>query len=195
MGTRPFTIRSACRAVSAMLTVLLLACVLPLHAARAQAGGGTDSDTADARAIVVTQNSFFLVQDLHFGDILAGNTATSVIRLQPDGTRTRLSGNAVLVNNNHQPARFAGRGRRNQLVLISVSSATINLTGPGAPMQVSQFEIGSTPTAFLTLAPLSFTITSTNGIFNFPVGARLRVNANQAPGLYTGTFEVNLDYL
>ena len=174
--------------------MLALACLLPSAPAAAQASAGTDSDTADARAVIVTRNSFFLVQDLNFGDILAGNTAISVVRLQPNGTRTRVSGNAVLVNNNHQPARFAGRGRRNQVVLISISSNTINLTGPGAPMQVSQFEIGSTPTAILTTTPASFTITSTDGAFNFPVGARLRVNANQAPGVYSGEFTITLDY-
>ncbi len=174
--------------------LLLLVCAVPFTPAYAQAGSGTDSDTADARAVVVTRNSFVLVQDLNFGDILAGNTITSIVRLQPNGTRTRLSGNAVLVNNNHQVARFAGQGRRNQVVLISISSNSINLTGPGAPMLVSQFEIGSTPTAFITTAPQSFTITSTSGVFNFPVGARLRVNANQAPGLYSGTFDIILDY-
>lgn len=195
MGTRPFMFRRAKRACSALLaSLLLLACAVPMTPAAAQAGTGTDADTADARAVIVTRNSFFVVQDLHFGDILAGNTAVSVVRLQPNGTRTRLSGNAVLVNNNHQPARFAGQGRRNQVVLVSVSSNTINLTGPGAPMQVSQFEIGSTPTAILTTNPASFTITSTSGAFNFPLGARLRVNANQAPGLYSGTFDVILDY-
>lgn len=152
------------------------------------------SDDAEARAIIVTQNSFFLVQDLHFGDIIAG-TQASTIRLFPDGTRTRLNGNATLVGNSHQPARFAGKGRRNQLVLISITDNTIQLTGPGAPMNVNLFEIGSTPTALLTATPISFRITSTNGIFNFPVGARLTVNANQARGLYTGTFEINLDYL
>lgn len=196
MGARPFQKQGAKSAVRALLAaLLLLVCAALPSPVLAQASNGSDDATAQIRAVIVTQNSFFLVQDLHFGDILAGNTAVSVIRLQPNGTRTRLSGNAVLVNNNHQVARFAGKGRRNQLVAISISSTTINLTGPGAPMQVSQFEIGSTPTAFLTVAPVSFIITSATGVFNFPVGARLRVNANQAPGLYTGTFEINLDYL
>ena len=196
MGTRPFQKLGAKSAVRALLAPLLLfACAALSSPALAQANNSSDDATAQSRAVIVTQNSFFLVQDLSFGDILAGNTQQSIVRLQPNGTRTRLTGNAVLVNNTHQVARFAGRGRRNQLVAISITSTTINLTGPGAPMQVSQFEIGSTPTAFLTAAPVSFTITSTTGVFNFPVGARLRVNANQAPGLYTGTFEINLDYL
>ena len=195
MGTRPFTWPGAQGALSALCAaLLLLACALGTTPAAAQASNGTDSETADARAVIVTRNSFFLVQDLHFGDILAGNTAVSLIRLQPDGTRTRTSGNAVLVNNNHQPARFAGQGRQNQVVLISIAQTPIFLTGPGTQMRVDQFEIGSTPTAILTTTPASFTITSASGAFNFPVGARLRVNANQAPGVYTGQFTINLDY-
>lgn len=195
MGTRPCTVRGAPSACSIVLSaLLLLACALLATPAAAQAGAAADAESADARAVIVTRNSFFLVQDLHFGDFLAGNTAQSLVRLLPNGTRIRDSGNAVLLNNNHQPARFAGQGRRNQVVLISIDATPIFLTGPGAPMRVDRFEIGSTPTAILTTTPRSFTITSANGAYNFPVGARLRINANQAPGVYTGQFTINLDY-
>jgi hypothetical protein len=187
--------RGAHRAYSVLLVALfLLACAMPFSSARAQASTGTDSETADARAVIVTRNSFFLVQDLSFGDFLAGNTTQSLVRLLPNGTRIRDSGNVVLLNNNHQPARFAGQGRRNQVVLISMEATPIFLTGPGAAMRVDRFEIGSTPTAILTTTPASFTITSASGAYNFPVGARLRINANQAPGTYTGQFTINLDY-
>lgn len=152
-----------------------------------------DVEAADAKVVVVSQLSFLKVQDLEFGDIIRG-TNISVIRLFPNGTRTVESGNATLVGANHQPARFAGKGSVNQQVLISVSPATFNITGPGAPMQVSNLEIGSTPTAILTGTPQRFTITNPAGIFNFPVGARVRVNANQAPGIYSGTFTITLNY-
>lgn len=181
----------------ALFAALLLAFACGGTGAMAQgavASSGTDTTDADARAVIVTQNSFFLVQDLHFGDILAGNTAQSLVRLFPDGTRTRLTGDAVLLNNNHQVARFAGKGRRNQFVLINIEQTPIFLTGPGAPMRVDNFEIGSSPTQILSVAPLSFRITSASGAFNFPVGARLRVNANQAPGTYSGQFTITLDY-
>jgi hypothetical protein len=195
MGTRPFPINGALDAARALLSALFLfACAALSTPAAAQASNSSDTTDGEARAVIVTQNSFFLVQDLHFGDILAGNTAQSFVRLQPNGVRTRTTGNAVLVNNNHQPARFAGKGNPGQLVLINIAQTPIFLTGPGTQMRVDQFEIGSSPTQILTTSPLAFTIVSSNGAFNFPVGARLRVNANQAPGLYTGQFTIELDY-
>jgi hypothetical protein len=39
-----------------------------------------------------------------------------------------------------------------------------------------------------------FLIGSANGIFIFRVGGTLNVNPNQAPGVYTGTFDIRLDY-
>jgi hypothetical protein len=196
MGTRPFRAIGEQSAVRALFSALLLfACAALSTPASAQANNSSDTEQTTARAVIVTRNSFFLVQDLNFGDILAGNTTQSLIRLQPDGTRVRDSGNAVLVNNNHRPARFAGRGTTGQVITIRVMQTPIFITGPGAPMRVDRFEIGSSPTTVvLTTSPQSFTIGSASGAFNFPVGARLRVNANQAPGLYSGQFTIELDY-
>jgi hypothetical protein len=196
MGTRPFRAIGEAFAVRALLAaLLLLACATFSTPAAAQASNGSDADTAQARAVIVTRNSFFVVQDLHFGDFIAGNTQQSLVRLQPNGVRVRDTGNTVMVNNNHQPARFAGRGTQNQLVTIRVTQTPIFLTGPGAAMRVDRFEIGSSPTTvILTTSPQSFTITGASGAFNFAVGARLRINANQAPGLYSGQFTVELDY-
>jgi hypothetical protein len=151
------------------------------------------TSSADAKVVVVSQLSFFKVQDLEFGDIVTG-TAISTVRLFPNGTRTITSGNAVLVGANQQVARFAGKGSPGQIVQISVSPVSTNLVGPGAPMLVNNFEIGSSPTVILTGTPRRFTINNSTGIFNFPIGATLRVNANQAPGLYSGTFAITLNY-
>lgn len=189
MGTRPYSyLPTGVRALG-----LAIAGITACAAAPSAAQSGPTSQQGDIRTIVLHQLSFIRVQDLEFGDIIPGSNA-SVVRLLPDGTRTRISGNAVLVGSSHQVARFAGKGSFNQQVLISLGSNTIQLTGPGAPMTVSQFEIGSTPTAILSTTPRRFRITATNGLFNFPVGARLAVGANQAAGLYSGTFTITLNY-
>lgn len=148
---------------------------------------------ADAQAILLRSLSFFKVDDLDFGDIIPSATAGQV-RIEPNGNRTR-TGGVTLAGSSSQPASFAGKGTYNQNVLISMSPASITVTGPGAPMTVTQFEIGSTPTAILTATPTMFRIASTAGTFQFPVGARLNVNANQAPGVYSGTFTVTLNYM
>ena len=192
MGTRPFFQRQLRVHALRGLAALLLssgAAVVPVTAAHA----GPSAQSSEVRIIVLRRLSFFKVQDLEFGDIVPSPVAGQV-RIQPNGTRTA-TGGVTLVGSPGQPARFAGLGTYNRQVDISISSNTIQLTGPGAPMTVSQFEIGSSPTAILSTTPLRFRIGATNGQFNFPVGARLAVGANQAPGDYVGTFAVTLNYL
>lgn len=193
MGTRPYFSRRLPAARHLWLAAALGMAAQAAPAAAQQTQGPTGNRTAETKAIVLRQLSFFRVQDLDFGDIVPGTTAGQV-RILPDGTRTA-TGTIVLIGSTHQPARFAGLGTFNRQVDISISSNTIQITGPGAPMTVSQFEIGSNPTAILTTTPLRFRIASANGQFNFPVGARLAVGANQAPGNYTGTFAITLNYL
>jgi hypothetical protein len=146
----------------------------------------------DAEVAVVTPLSFINYENLDFGTVIRSATAGTVI-LAPNGTRT-LTGGVSLASGSHQPASFAGRGAFNQRVDISLGSNTIVLTGPGAPMRVRDFVIGSTPTAILSTAPLRFRIAAANGIFAFPIGATLEVGANQALGQYSGTWSITLNY-
>ncbi len=141
---------------------------------------------------IVRPLSFFITDQLDFGKVLASATAGTVV-LAPNGVRTA-TGGVTLVGNTQQVAIFAGQGTNNQNVDISMGTNTINLTGPGTPMQVSTWVIGSTPSAFLTTAPLRFRIVSPTGVFAFPLGASLAVGANQTPGVYTGTYSVTLQY-
>lgn len=170
-----------------------MATVLPV-AAPAAAQSATATATADAKALVLRRLSFIKVQDMHLGDIIPSTTSAGTVRLYPNGTRTA-TGGIVLVGNTHQPARFAGAGTNGRQVAISLSSNTIWLTGPGTQMRLRNFEIGSTPTAILSTTPTLFRINSPTGSFNFPVGGTLEVARNQAPGEYTGTFTITLNYL
>ncbi len=147
---------------------------------------------ADAQLALVRPLSFILVEDLNFGKVIPAAVAGTVT-MDPLGNRTATNG-IVLVGNTHQAAQFAGDGTNNQRVDISLGSNTIQITGPGAPMTVRTFVIGSTPTAVLTTTPLRFRINSATGIFQFPVGATLDVGANQVAGTYTGTWSVTLQY-
>lgn len=149
---------------------------------------------ANAKTVVVSRLSFINAEELEFGTLLAGTTAGTVI-VSPAGVRTK-TGGVTLVGGLVQPARFAGRGSINQTVLISLPTATSTLRRVGGTetMTLDQLTIGSTPTAVLTTRPQAFRITSPTGIFNFPIGGRLSVNANQVPGDYVGTFAVTLNY-
>lgn len=152
-----------------------------------------DTKPASAEITVVRPLSFVIDDGLDFGNVIRGTTAGTVV-VAPSGARTATGGVTLANGGGHKPASFAGQGGNNQRVDISIGAPSVLLTGPGAPMRVHTFVIGSTPTAILTTTPLRFRINSPTGIFFFPVGATLDVGANQAPGKYTGTWVINLNY-
>ena len=79
-----------------------------------------------------------------------------------------------------------------------VQDATFTITNPGgATMQVRNF----TFTGGLGMQDLGssganhrFQVNSPTGDFTVYAGATLEVGANQAPGIYTGTFSIHLQY-
>ncbi|MEY2928404.1 MAG: hypothetical protein RL367_2881 [Pseudomonadota bacterium] len=153
------------------------------------------SRVATGKVVIVRPNVFINVQDLDFGAIIP-SAAAGTVTIPPFGARTSTGGITVVPTSLFTPARFAGEGTSGQLVAISVTATSINLTRVGGTqtMAVDTFVIGSTPTMVLGTAPTLFTIGSSTGIFNFPVGATLRVNANQVEGSYVGNFTVTLNY-
>lgn len=150
--------------------------------------------TGHARAVVVKKLSFIKTADLDFGRIVPG-TAAGTVTVRPDGTLATAGGVRFSGEGAH-PATFAGYGSPNQIVNISLTRNTVQLRRVGGTetMRLETFVIGSTPQAQLTTSPLAFRIASSTGMFAFPLGATLRVGARQAPGIYTATFSVVLEY-
>jgi Domain of unknown function (DUF4402) len=151
-----------------------------------------DTKPGNAEITVVRPLSFVIDDNLDFGSLIPGTTAGTVT-MAPTGARTATNG-IVLVGGGQSPATFSGQGTFNQRVDISLGANSILITGPGAPMRVRTFVVGSTPTAVLTTTPTRFRIAAANGIFSFPLGATLEVGANQAPGKYTGNWSITLNY-
>ena len=151
-----------------------------------------DRENADAQVAIVRPLEFIRVENIEFGSVIRATTAGTVT-IAPNGTRTK-TGNVILIGSGFQPAKFAGMGSNNQNVDISIGATSIFASGPGLPMRVRNFVIGSTPTAVLTTTAQRFRITSATGIFTFPVGATLEVGANQTPGTYTGNWTITLNY-
>lgn len=180
----------AIRAVCAMAF-----CVLSLGVAGSASAQETASAVARAEAVVVANLTFIKVDDLSFGRVVPGTTAGTVV-LSPAGTRTATGGARLATGGLVQPAAFAGKGTFNQQLTIRISnnSITLNRVGGGGTMTVDTFIIGSTPTAQITTSPQTFRIASSTGIFRFPLGATLRVKANQQPGTYVGSFTITVNY-
>lgn len=151
-----------------------------------------DTETGNAEITIVRPLSFVIDDNLDFGSLIPSNVA-GIVTMTPTGVRTATNG-IVLVGGGHKAASFAGQGTFNQRVDVSLGANSIFITGPGAPMRVRTFVIGSTPTAVLTTTPNRFRIAALNGVFNFPIGATLEVGANQAPGFYRGNWSITLNY-
>lgn len=171
------------------------ACLVGLAAPAPLLAGERATFQLPVEAVIVTQLSFFKVDDLSFGWIAPGTTPGTVT-IAPSGGRTATGGVRLVAGLSHQPAAFAGKGSFNQALTLSINATSRTLTRAGGnqTMTMDSFAIGSSPITTLTTAPLAFSIGSASGMFQFPVGARLRVKANQMPGIYQGNFTLTLNY-
>lgn len=172
----------------------LVAASLAALAAFAAPAAAQEGEIADARAFIVTPLSFVKETDLDFGELVpAGNAGTVFMDSAGNVTTT---GGVIQVDGTQRPARFWGYGQFNQTVLINVTANSFLLTRDGGSetMRYDQVTIGSQPPIIINQNPRRFRIINPDGYFNFTIAGRLRVGANQRPGIYTGEFGVNLEY-
>lgn len=146
----------------------------------------------EASAVVVRPLSFINYENLDFGRIIPA-TVAGTVTISTTNVRTQTNG-IVLIGNDFQVARFAGRGVQNQRVRIQITPATVTLAGPGPAMTVSNLVIGPGTTLQQNGSSPNYRIVPANGIFFFTVGGRLNVGAKQPAGAYSGTFTATLDY-
>ena len=173
---------SANKALMMGTTALISLTALPVQDANAATGTGAMS------AIILAPIVVSGVQVLHFGSMTeTGAGGTMLI----DTTGARTPGGAVtdVVGAGAEQAGVLSIAAATGLAIdISMTAATFSVTGPGAPMNVNAFNLGTNaagPTITYTLAVGTETI---------PMGATLTVGAAQTPGTYTGTYTVNANY-
>ena len=151
---------------AAALLALLLAC----SAAAAQ--------SVPAKNIATTSN-------LGFGRFIA--TSGGAVTVTPTGARTR-TGAVLLLPSPAGPATFLisknGNGNDNKVYVLTLPpNGSVSLTSGANQMPVNNFT-SNVPTG----APLPSNTQQAN------VGATLQVGPNQAPGTYSGSFQVTLEY-
>lgn len=164
------------------------AAALALSAAPAAAQTSTQGRVG---AILLEPMSLTNSAPLDFGSIAASAGGGDVI-LTPMGA-VSTTGGIVVMPGSASPARFAGQGSSSR-VLIKTASNQIFITGPGAQMRVDNFEIGNLSGLSQIGNGNNYQITGAGGLIGFSVGARLRVNAAQAPGDYSGSFSMTFNY-
>lgn len=154
--------------------------------------GDTDLSTGTASVSVVEPIGIQRVADLRFGRIIQP-TANGTLTLAFDGTLTEAGGVVGLSStpqaiNGRGPGAFAIFGDPNRRFIAFMPNAIVITSGTNA-MTVNQFQ--ANPSGFLGI----FRRFDANGFAPLLLGARLNINANQATGTYTGTYEVTVLYL
>jgi hypothetical protein len=153
-----------------------LACwVSPVLAAGV--GAPTKATTLSPLAIASTQ-------DLDFGTILPG-TVVGTVTINPNSGNRSVSGGATAAGGTPQRAEFVAVGRPNVQAVSTLDAGLTLNNGSGGIMSASLTLGGGGPGVF------NFPGT---GIRNFRVGGTLTVGANQADGVYTGLYNLTVNY-
>jgi hypothetical protein len=139
--------------------------------------------TADASANVLEPLGITQAAAMDFGDVAADPLAATTVELTTGGTTSSPDGASV--GGTPAAGSFDVTGAANAAYDISLpADGTVVLNGAGTAMPVD---------SFTSSVGTSSTLDGT-GAENFTVGAILTINANQAAGNYTGTYDVNVNY-
>jgi hypothetical protein len=164
-----------------------LAAALPLALlapAAALAAPVAPATQPPAQAALMRPLTLTRIADMDFGNLGVTANGTAVINPVTDTLTT--TGGVVRLGGTPHAAIFRGVAQGNAVVIIRVPNGGINLT-----------RVGGTETILLnafTLDGQSKRTLAQAGIFDFKVGATLRPTAGQADGVYTGTFDVTIQY-
>lgn len=163
---------------------LMLPCLLTVSLITVSSNSHAATASANATATVVTPIGISKSADLLFGKFVANNGGTVV--MATNGTRTA-TGGVVLFNQSStsNAASFAVTGEGSYTYAITLpGDGTVNLSD-GASHSMALNSFVSNPSGTGTL---------TSGAQTLLVGSTLTVSNAQAPGSYTGSFNVSVDY-
>lgn len=197
-GRRPGGRRTrGLRAVRAALA--LLACAPLAAPALAQ----PVTETAQARVAVMAPGTMARLQDMDFG-VMAQPAVAATVVLTPLATPTCGASAGLVRTGTCRSADFAVMGRKNWIVRIrEMNNGTVTLTGPGgATMTVTNLTM-----RVVSLASAAgnaggnapgilgrYRITDNSGMGRFSIGGTLNIGANQAPGVYSGTLVMQVQF-
>lgn len=177
-----------------------------LCAANAANANESKAATGQAQATIVAPLSVVYVQGMSFGRIVPRPTAGTVTVDQ--NTSQCIVTGAILEVGTCRYAVFSGMGTKNMSARISLTNV-VNLTGPGQQMTLDNIALGTNSTITFAGNPNAngqgvgltkggnaqrYSITTNSGIYLLNIGGRLNVNANQAPGVYTGSISISVQY-
>lgn len=154
----------------------------------AGAANAAASASASANAEILSTISVAKNQDLDFGRIAVNGAG--VLTVSADESAPAACPATLVCQGARVPAKFTISGTAGAGTAAAVRQASINLTSGTNSMVLNSFTVFFPNGNSLALP----TPTSTSGEAEFNVGGSLSVGAAQAAGVYTGTFNVDVDY-
>lgn len=147
---------------------------LPAAAATENVGGEAD---------IIQSATLTKTDDLQFGRIIAGPTASTVVIDEDTEVRT-VTGTAVAFGGTVSAAKIDVNA--NPLLLYSIIlPPTVAITSGSNAMVIDDLKLNIPAVRLLPLgAPID----------DFQIGGRLNIGANQAPGNYSGSFVVTVNF-
>ena len=164
------------------LALLLLLALIPAPAAAASIGA---APPATARSVITAPVSIVKTSDLDFGLISVAAAGTVVI--DPNANTITATGGVTPAGTQWSAASFVGAaGGSSVVVVIKIPNQPVVLTRQGGTETMS--------VSPLTLQGQNKRSLAAMQSFSFRVGGTLTVAANQVEGVYTGTFDVQIQY-
>lgn len=153
--------------------------------------------SSDVGTVVLRELSIVKTKDMDFG-IISGPAAGTIV-MTATQTPTCTASAGLVHAEKCQPATFVGKGTRllQPIRIRRPPGNVITLTGPGANMRVTNLVFnGGTDLIFVSQSGRNsrYLIATLTEFFTIRLGGTLNVGAAQAPGEYTGTFEVDITY-
>jgi len=157
---------------------------LALAAAAVQAAPVAPPSAPTGRVELLRSLTLTKLSDMDFGDLGVIGAGTAVINPVTDTMAT--TGGVLRLGGTPHAAQFRGVASGNSVVNIRIPNRAVALTRVGGTETISLDNF--------TLDGQSKRAMAQAGVFTFKVGGTLRPTAGQVDGLYTGTFDVTIQY-
>lgn len=168
------------------LLLIVAASVLPAAAGAQTVTRQSAAPRAAAGGILVYPLTLLTKGNLDFGLVASPSGGAGTVIVNPVTSKLSVTGPLLALGGNPRPASFVGASKNAAVVIIRIpkSPITIRRSGGTETMLVRDFTLDGQDKRTLARAQA----------FEFNVGATLVVNAGQAEGVYSGEFDVTVQY-
>ena len=188
-------LRAGMRAPIAVLAMLAMLFASSGASAQTSANANANASTAETAVAISTASSLSNTGDLDFGSIIATGVAGTVT-IAPDGGVTN-TGGTIPMGGSRAASFLLERdvGIQYPTGYSPILPSTVEIThetDPSATMTIRDLtsDFDRTRQIFIFTVPGWWGLTE----YDFRVGGTLDVAADQLPGVYTGTFTVQVDF-